>query len=394
MHRAWVGGFVMDVFATIEQDPAGLGDAELRAAVGMCGELRGRVDAAEAALLTEASRRRSFPEGAVGLVRDTQRSSSREAKRRADTATGLARIPAALDGLAQGTISRENAELLARTARTHPEGVTARSDELVAKASSLAPEQFRHAMQRLRNECDGDGGLSRHNRIRRRRKVTMFDRDGMGVLIAELDPVAHASLRAVIAKRAQRMFHSDARLPAGRQRTLHQRQADALVEAMTGTTSSAQPASAGGAGATVIAITDVDTLMGKLSLHPGHELADGTPVPIDTLRRIACDARVLPMIFAADGQPLYVGRGKRLATSVQQLAVVARDRTCIACDTPADWCQTHHIQWWQHGGRTDIDNLCLLCSHHHHLVHEGGWTVHRRSTGSYTLRAPPRRSAA
>ncbi|MHB8466281.1 MAG: HNH endonuclease signature motif containing protein [Acidimicrobiales bacterium] len=47
------------------------------------------------------------------------------------------------------------------------------------------------------------------------------------------------------------------------------------------------------------------------------------------------------------------------------------------CDRPPGWCQAHHIIWWTKDGPTDLDNLALLCSHHHHLVHEGGYRLHR-----------------
>ena len=44
--------------------------------------------------------------------------------------------------------------------------------------------------------------------------------------------------------------------------------------------------------------------------------------------------------------------------------------------------QAHHIVWWSRGGTTDLDNLILLCSFHHKLVHEHGWTVKRDSDGT------------
>ena len=48
----------------------------------------------------------------------------------------------------------------------------------------------------------------------------------------------------------------------------------------------------------------------------------------------------------------------------------------------------HHIQHWLHGGETSVDNLCLLCTFHHHLVHEGGWSVARTADGELCFRAP------
>ena len=66
-----------------------------------------------------------------------------------------------------------------------------------------------------------------------------------------------------------------------------------------------------------------------------------------------------------------------------------RDRGCAfpGC-THNRFLHGHHIQHWLHGGETSLDNLSLLCSHHHHLVHEGGWSVERTAEGDLFFRAP------
>jgi hypothetical protein len=48
----------------------------------------------------------------------------------------------------------------------------------------------------------------------------------------------------------------------------------------------------------------------------------------------------------------------------------------------------HHIRHWLHGGVTSVDNLCLLCTFHHHLIHEGGWSLARTAVGELCFRAP------
>jgi hypothetical protein len=59
------------------------------------------------------------------------------------------------------------------------------------------------------------------------------------------------------------------------------------------------------------------------------------------------------------------------------------------CDVPYHRCQIHHIDYWENGGRTDLDNQVPLCSRHHHAVHEGGWTLSlERSTRDVTLTPP------
>jgi hypothetical protein len=51
------------------------------------------------------------------------------------------------------------------------------------------------------------------------------------------------------------------------------------------------------------------------------------------------------------------------------------DTDLATCDAPPQWCDAHHIHHWQHGGRTDLDNLTLLCRHHHAITHRTSWTL-------------------
>jgi hypothetical protein len=111
---------------------------------------------------------------------------------------------------------------------------------------------------------------------------------------------------------------------------------------------------------------------------PGiSETEHGTFLTADEIRRISCDASLTRVIFGPDGHPLDVGRTRRLVTPAQRIAVMARDLNCVfpGCDRPARWCDVHHIIPWMNDGETNLDNLVLLCRHHHTLVHEGGWRI-------------------
>ena len=124
-----------------------------------------------------------------------------------------------------------------------------------------------------------------------------------------------------------------------------------------------------------------------------------------TIQRLACDGAVRRVVVDARSEVLDVGRARRLATPAQRAALRVRDRGCVfpGCDRPSEWCQAHHLVPFEAGGATDLANLCLVCSHHHHLVHEGGWTLERigaalgchqpgrRPSGSGP--PPPRRAA-
>jgi hypothetical protein len=99
-----------------------------------------------------------------------------------------------------------------------------------------------------------------------------------------------------------------------------------------------------------------------------------------TLRLLACDAAVIPIVMNGAGQPLDVGRATRTIPEGLRRAVTARDRGCAhpGCDRPPSWCEIHHILEWENFGPTRLDNLVMLCRVHHRLVHYSGWVVRIR----------------
>ncbi|SDU78487.1 HNH endonuclease signature motif containing protein [Jiangella alkaliphila] len=134
--------------------------------------------------------------------------------------------------------------------------------------------------------------------------------------------------------------------------------------------------------------------LGTLRKQPGCPKAVsmwGTPITPEALRRLACDAGVSRVLTDPAGVPLDVGRQHRTVTPGQWVALVARDQGCAfpGCARPAAWTQAHHITHWADGGTTDLDNLVLLCGHHHRSVHHRGWTVRMGTNGHPTFIPPP-----
>ena len=104
------------------------------------------------------------------------------------------------------------------------------------------------------------------------------------------------------------------------------------------------------------------------------------------LERRACDADIYGLIFSSDGLPLNHGRKTRTVSPQQWRVLVARDRGCVICGARPDWCQAHHVKPWLWGGRTDLDNLALVCHGHHRWIHDNDITLRRGPNG---WRAPP-----
>ncbi|WP_083292365.1 HNH endonuclease signature motif containing protein [Arthrobacter sp. SW1] len=101
------------------------------------------------------------------------------------------------------------------------------------------------------------------------------------------------------------------------------------------------------------------------------------PVPAATLRKLACDADITPVVLGSEGQILDIGRTSRIFPPHIRKAIATRDQGCAfpGCTMPAPWCEAHHITYWSHGGPTSTDNGTLLCSYHHHTIHKEHWKI-------------------
>jgi hypothetical protein len=106
------------------------------------------------------------------------------------------------------------------------------------------------------------------------------------------------------------------------------------------------------------------------------QLERGGLVSRETVRRIACDATVTIAIDDDVGHTMFEGRQRRDPTDAQRRELRRRDQHCRfpGCANVI-FTNPHHIRGWTPDGLTDLDNLVLLCVHHHHVVHSGGWTM-------------------
>jgi hypothetical protein len=116
-------------------------------------------------------------------------------------------------------------------------------------------------------------------------------------------------------------------------------------------------------------------------------LQDGGTLPASALRRLACDAKIIPVLLGTDGLPLDVGRTMRTTPSWMRTALNLRDKGCRHpdCDQPPSACQAHHVPHWIDGGKTSLDTLLLLCDAHHRRHHKGDFTVTAHGKQRFTI---------
>jgi hypothetical protein len=325
-----------------------------------------------------------------------------------DALAALRVVRGGLDLLESGVLAGLDAGVAVDTLTAS--GTSARlalGEDLVAHGRRSSPEEFGRELRRLGDLLTGDGGVARFEQQRRatrlRRGVNADTR--MHWLRGELDPETGARLFTAIDGVLESWFHrpdtiAAAAVVAELVDDQEHLAAHALVQLCTRTAAGASGAGAFGVELSILA--DIETLRHGLHEASICETSSGVPLSPATVRRLACEATILPIVMAGASVPLDAGRSRRLATHPQRRALRAAHRTCVVpgCAVPFDWCQIHHVSDWLELGPTDLALLAPLCHRHHHMAHEGGWTLtldpQRRATflpPTPIARAPPAASA-
>lgn len=123
----------------------------------------------------------------------------------------------------------------------------------------------------------------------------------------------------------------------------------------------------------------------KLLAGVGVGMADGEAIPVSEVRRLACQAGILPAVLGGRSEVLDLGRSRRLFSRAQRRAMGLRQQTCAfeGCDVPIEWCEAHHRDPWSSGGRTDLDNCVGCCPRHHHVIHDPRYAIERVGSGEF-----------
>ena len=316
------------------------------------------------------------------------RRSKRDAEAAAARGAVLDRMPQLGEALSDGSIGAGHVDAVVGAARQLDDDAKAElaqhAEALVNAAASMTPEQFDREVRGLARDLAGDGGLSRHEQLRRQRNVARWvdKHTGMCKTLLTLDPLDDAKVWTAFnaATAAARAVNQD-----DDERTWDQLQTDAIVDHITRPTGD----NGGGLGAEVSVLIDYTAL-----LHGGEakvaETSDGQSLPVEVIRRLCCDGTIVPVWLGTDHEVLAVGRQCRLATRAQRRALRAMYRTCCmpGCTVGFEHCRIHHVTFWEHLGPTNLDNMVPICELHHHLVHEGGWTLQLHTGRRITLRRP------
>jgi len=323
-----------------------------------------------------------------------------EARRAVSLAQGLdGPLVATAEALSKGQIRLRHAQVIAEAVALVPQAQRETVESvLVPPAKQVDPIALRrlgqHAVYAADPQAADAAALARYER----RGISIAETfGGMVAINGVLDPLGGASVLTAIESVA-----GPARRRLGEARDARQLRADALAGICQGFVDAGGPGGVGGAEGVddapkLLSRTNVSVIVDVATLRdqPGHQLGQldwAGPITANQARMLACDANVSRILTDGPSQILDVGRTTRTIPAGLRRAVIARDRGCIAsgCTTPTWWCEVHHIRFWEHGGATSLDNLALVCRHHHHDIHLGGATIITTPDGAKRLRPPLR----
>jgi len=354
---------------------AALSNEQIREHLDELFRQKAAVEGAIVVLLGEVDRRQAYrDEGATssepwaterfGISTPTARAYTHLAEKAWD-------IPHLVAGLCAGDLSFDKVRAVAELAT--PETDRELRDQAQERSVRQLTEMARSRQVPTEAKAESD----------HERRFLRFN-DRFRTATVQLPSESYAETRACLEARARK-------IPSDGETPWDQRLCDAFLEVIR----SSVPGTNGGRSTSspyvVIAHVPLVALIdesGEATELAGELERDGL-ISCETVRRIACDATIVIGVDDDVGHTMYEGRTRREPTDAQRREVMRRDRHCRfpGC-TNVTFTNTHHVVPWKPGGRTDIDNLALLCLHHHRLVHSRGWSMSGNANQELTFIGP------
>ncbi|SDP06893.1 HNH endonuclease signature motif containing protein [Lentzea jiangxiensis] len=271
-------------------------------------------------------------------------------------------LPLTAAAMAAGTLSEEHVEVVAEAMAELP---AVAEVHLVQYAQHHEPRSAKAFCKELAYRLDQDGPApAGPEPVRPRNVVRRQWKSGRYHLFADVDAETGAKLDALIDPLAK-PEPSDLRHAP-------EREGDAFCEVVGLALRASRHHIRGGERVQLTVTLDYEKLRTGVG---AARLDNGERIPMDQVRKIACDCAVIPMVLGTRSQVHDVGRRTRTINAGLRRVLVARDRGCTfpGCTRPPSHCEAHHVRHWANGGETNLDNLTLLCRRHHDLVHHSDW---------------------
>ncbi|MFN2464745.1 MAG: DUF222 domain-containing protein [Candidatus Dormibacteria bacterium] len=322
---------------------------------------------------------------AIDWVRHQARLSTSDALELAAVGGHIAALPAASAALDDGRIGFGHMVQLARNAAFAARSCSGAFDELplLPHAEEESVGRFMHTCGHARHAQDPKGHADAEVNAVESRELTFNEQqDGTTWINVRLDNQEAAITRSVLEPLARRLGPDDTR-------TLARRQADALLTLVHQSVNEGPTGEPDGRRVTINVTCRLETLM-NLPGSAAAEIEHGAPISAVAVGRLACNASITKILLDGRMIPVAVGHSKRVLTKAERRALNARDRHCRypGCERPPSQCEGHHVEWYSRSRVTSLDNMILLCFHHHWRVHEGGWVLSRAEDGQILVTPP------
>ena len=329
------------------------------------------------------------------------------AREKVRVALALLDLPQCSEGFARGDLSYSKVRAMTRAANVFNEAT------LVDYALKATAHQVEEHCRRLRNAdrrqstpdarrawqarslkrtCHPDGMMSIYVELPREQGDLVMKAlemamaaaagdtaDQAATITEEKDGVAPAAGKAAANtkdKAGKRETAAQAQAEYQQSNAFFARQADALVAVARGYLS--------GTGGEKRAKSDNYQVVVHVDATALQDKGGKSDLPVESVRRIACDADLVAVTRDAKGNLLNLGRKHRVVSPQLKRALLARDKCCTypSC-SHEQFLEAHHVMHWADGGETSLDNAILICNRHHRLLHEGGFTIHKNFAGEW-----------
>jgi len=301
----------------------------------------------------------------AGWLREFCQMTIRQASGLVRTAWSMTHMPTVTDRALEGGVPPRSMQLLGQVRDRNPEHFDNSESSFADSASSLSIGDLRYELSHWEQQVNYPKAVEHAEAQHERRNLYLTPLvDGMGDITGMLPPELFHTVTTVIDARVNPSW-----LDADDDRTPGQRRADAIGEICEFyATHNSDVVTSSGAKPHVTVTVDYETLKSSARLLP--EIDDVAVTP-ETIRRITCDAGIIPMVLGSNSEPLDVGRKTRIIPAAIRRAIEHRDGGCTwkGCGAPLSWCDAHHITHWADGGETSAANLTLLCRKHHTATH-------------------------
>ena len=357
---------------TIEDHIWRMADADLKGAAIDARKLIDRSHV-ELALLVREIDRRNLPEldehlSTTGWLKHHTRMTAAEASGTTKMARALPHMSSVVERGLAGEVPARSLQLIAQARDRHRDEFCEHEEVFADIATYLSVKDMARAIAHWEQQIDYPRALQDTEHAQHRRSLYLSQTiDGMGDVRGTLTPEQYTTVKAALDA------HGDpANLDPDDHRTPAQRRADSLVDIHRFFLDHNTDLQTSGGEKPHITVTiDYRQLTGELE---GLPEMNGVTVSPETVRRVACDAAIIPMVLGSESEPLDVGRKTRTISPAIRRAIEQLYNGCAweGCDAPLPWCDIHHKVPWALGGRTSVHNCVPYCRKHHTVVHTEG----------------------